>query len=237
MTRKSKIARLPREIRDQLNRRLDEGEVQANLVEWLNSLQEVHAVLHAEFGDRPLTEQNLSEWKQGGFRDWLFQQEAIELVRQMDAEADELNQASKIRLTDLLARQMAARYVIAARSLRQHRLSEPNGPEDPAEVERGHKRLRELCGDIVALRRGDHMAEGLDLERERLGLLERDLDLKRVSKCDILLDGIVEEVRGHPKVSVAFDAFMKALREVDGTSAAPSQSDQIQPNPTSEVGS
>jgi hypothetical protein len=38
MTRTGKIARLPRELRDELNRRLREGEPGIRLVEWLNSL-------------------------------------------------------------------------------------------------------------------------------------------------------------------------------------------------------
>ena len=99
MTRKGKIARLPREVREQLNRRLQDGEPGTKLVDWLNSLPEVQAVLSSEFDGRPIREQNLSEWKQGGYRDWQLQQEAIELVRGMDADSDELSQASKARLT------------------------------------------------------------------------------------------------------------------------------------------
>src|SRR5277367_5921330 len=76
----------------------------------------------------------------------------------MDADADELNQASKARLTDLLAQRLAARYVIAAKTLSQSN----------AEGEIDLKILREFCGDIVALRKGDHSAERLKLERERL---------------------------------------------------------------------
>jgi hypothetical protein len=40
MSGKGKIARLPRGIRDQLNRRLDEGEAGTGLVRWLNALAE-----------------------------------------------------------------------------------------------------------------------------------------------------------------------------------------------------
>jgi hypothetical protein len=158
MTRTGKIARLPREIREQLNRRLDDGETGKTLVGWLNSLPEVQAVLKTEFDERPISKQNLSEWKTGGYRDWVLQQETIELVRHMDADSDELSQASKIRLTDLLAQRLAARYVLVARKLNQ-----PNG-----DGELDPKLLRELCGDIVALRKGDHSAERLQLERERL---------------------------------------------------------------------
>jgi hypothetical protein len=48
MTRTGKIARLPREIRDQLNRRLSDGEPGSQLVIWLNSLPESQAVLARE---------------------------------------------------------------------------------------------------------------------------------------------------------------------------------------------
>ena len=118
-TRTGKIARLPREIREQLNRRLADGELQTHLVDWLNSLPEVEAVLKANFKGQPISEQNLSEWKQGGYRDWGLHQEIIGLVRQMDADADELNQAGKARLPDLLAQRLTAHYVIAAKVLSQ----------------------------------------------------------------------------------------------------------------------
>jgi hypothetical protein len=53
MTRNGKIARLPHEIRDQLNRRLYDGELQTRLVDWLNSLPETQAVLKANFEEQP----------------------------------------------------------------------------------------------------------------------------------------------------------------------------------------
>ncbi|SPE59602.1 hypothetical protein SBV1_3350003 [Verrucomicrobia bacterium] len=62
-TRKGKIARLPHEIRERLNGRLQNGEPGKPLAEWLNSLPEVRAILAAEFGGKRVREQNLSEWK------------------------------------------------------------------------------------------------------------------------------------------------------------------------------
>ena len=53
ITRRSKIARLPRGIREQLNSRLDQGEEGTSLVAWLNSLPEVQSTLASHFdGDR-----------------------------------------------------------------------------------------------------------------------------------------------------------------------------------------
>jgi hypothetical protein len=46
---------------------LSDGEPGRDLVAWLNGLPEVQRVVIAEFGGRPVREQNLSEWKQGGY--------------------------------------------------------------------------------------------------------------------------------------------------------------------------
>src|SRR5437879_3228885 len=117
MTRNGKIARLPREVREQLNRRLQDGEPGTNLVDWLNSLPEVQAVLAAEFESRAISEQNLSEWKAGGYRDWLAQQEALDMIGRLTANAAELKQASPGLLTDQLAIWLAARYVLIAQAM------------------------------------------------------------------------------------------------------------------------
>ena len=69
MARTEKIARLPRELRDQLNRRLHDGQPGTQLVIWFNSLPEAREVLEREFRGRAISEQNLSEWKQGGYGD------------------------------------------------------------------------------------------------------------------------------------------------------------------------
>lgn len=60
--------------------------------------------------------------------------------------------------TDTLAFWLAARYAVATR-----RIAQTGGRE-------GRRLLREMCGDIVELRKGDHSAERLQIERERLEL-------------------------------------------------------------------
>jgi hypothetical protein len=49
MTRNGKIARLPAAMRDELNQRLLDGQPGKELVEWLNGLPKVQALLKAEF--------------------------------------------------------------------------------------------------------------------------------------------------------------------------------------------
>ena len=62
-TRNGKIARLPKAVRHELSCRLSEGEPGASLVDWLNERDDVKTVLATRFGGRPVSEQNLSEWR------------------------------------------------------------------------------------------------------------------------------------------------------------------------------
>ena len=89
-TRVGKIGRLPKHIRDDLGRRIEDGELGKELVKWLNRLPEVKRVLKEYFGGRPITEQNLSEWKQGGHQDWLRHQESRRFVQHLHEKAKEL---------------------------------------------------------------------------------------------------------------------------------------------------
>jgi len=179
LTRNGKIARLPLAVRQELNRRLDEGQQGKKLVAWLNGLPEVQAVVAAEFCGKSIREQNLSEWKQRGYRDWQAQQEALEIAERLGEDATEWNAEGRGALTDTLAFWLVARYAVATR-----RVAETGGRE-------GWRLLREMCGDIVELRKGDHTAERLQIERERLQL-EKD-------KAEKWTDEKVEELLKQPQ--------------------------------------
>ena len=159
MTRNGKIARLPRDIRTQLNRRLQDGEPGTRLVEWLNGLPDIQRLLATDFSGRPISGQNLSEWKQGGYREWLAQQESLAQAREFAADAKDLAEASGGLLTDHLAVVLTARYAGL--------LAGWNG-EVNDEFRRKLRALRALSQDIVELRRGDHWAARLKIEQARL---------------------------------------------------------------------
>ena len=103
MTRHGKIARLPHAIREQINRRLQNGDANKQTAEWLNTLPEVRSLLEAEFDGQPINEVNLSNWKLGGSRDWEAQQEALEAVRRFGADAAAQLQKLRQLLADLVA--------------------------------------------------------------------------------------------------------------------------------------
>lgn len=157
MARHGKIARLPRAVRDELNRRLENGEAGTQLVEWLNALPEVQAVLAAQFGGREITEQNLSVWKQGGFADWERHEEAREWVSRLAEESDDLEvESGAMRLTE--------RAAVAATVELAMLLERSGGEGDLAEQRRT---VLGIAKQLVQLRRGDHEAERIRLETER----------------------------------------------------------------------
>ena len=67
---RGKMARLPLGIRQELNRRLQQGEAAAPLAEWLNGLPETQTALARDLGGPKVTIKNVAEWARGGFRDW-----------------------------------------------------------------------------------------------------------------------------------------------------------------------
>jgi hypothetical protein len=76
--RTGKIARLPQAVREETNERLREGAPLGEILSWLNSLPEVRAVLRQRFDGEPISEQNLSRWRCGGYAGWLENQQVRE---------------------------------------------------------------------------------------------------------------------------------------------------------------
>src|SRR5580700_6949622 len=112
MTRNGKIARLPAGIREELNQRLFNGEQGKHLVEWLNGLPKVQTVMQAAFEGRPITEDNLSEWKLGGYLAWEGGQRLAEKLRGVLEGTDALQQVAKDGLTDRMALILAANLAL-----------------------------------------------------------------------------------------------------------------------------
>jgi hypothetical protein len=159
MTRHGKIARLPRAVREELNQRLDNGESGVKLAKWLNRLKEVKKVLRENFGGRPITPQNLSEWKCGGFVEWQARQESLGQARELSAQAKELEEATECTLADHLGTVLTARYGKVVSGW-DGRVTE----EFSAQL----RVLRSMCLDVAELRRGDHSRKRVILENRRL---------------------------------------------------------------------
>jgi hypothetical protein len=146
--RLGKIARLPYGLRSQLNARLADNEPAADLIDWLNSQPEVQAVLAGQFDGRPITQQNLSAWKLGGFRDWeRFQESRLE-ARTFLEEAGEFldsgqeGEANGPSFLDRLGGRLALSLLQLLRETEQ-RESGPERTRDLLNITRELMRLRQ----------------------------------------------------------------------------------------------
>jgi len=139
-TRTGKIARLPKPIREQLNARLENGEPGTALVTWLNQLPEVQKIITDQFAGLPIRPQNLSEWRQGGYQDWLRHQQREQRVQRIVEEGASLGHIEgSSDLFENCARMALAEWLTDMDALHEFRGEERS------------KRLRALNIDLARL--------------------------------------------------------------------------------------
>jgi len=157
-TRIGKIARLPNEVREELNRRLQDGEPGEKLLKWLNALPNVRKILDAQFGGRPISKQNLSEWKLGGYRDWERAEEdrlCVDRLTERAAQVAGTDDESPLseRMAAVLLVEMAATF---------EQLKDASLP--PAER---WQLVRQMSRELAQMRREDNRAARLRIEQAR----------------------------------------------------------------------
>src|SRR5580698_3306277 len=96
-TRIGKIGRLPKSIREELGRRIEDGLPGNEIVQWLNSQPDAQAVLAQYFEGRAITEQNLSEWRQSGHLEWVRRQEAMEASERLKEWSEDLQKGAVLQ--------------------------------------------------------------------------------------------------------------------------------------------
>jgi len=206
MTRNGKIARLPKAIRDQLNKNLEDGVPGVRLVDWLNSLPEVQTVLAEQFDGRAINEVNLTEWKGGGFLDWQARRDMQAHALELAEEAQDLKSAMPGALAEHLNVVVAARYA--------ELLNKWNGEVDEAFMKK-LKALRMLSHDVTAQRRGElaagHQAvrvERLALDREKFVEKNKEDEVKALERC-------MKEAEKYPEVAEEFQNVFVLHREYE----------------------
>lgn len=140
-TRTGKIASLPARIREEVCRRMHDGQRGPIILAWLNGLPEVLTILDEQWGEEPISANNLSEWRRGGFRDWEAKRERIANIRVLSDYALEIAKASGTALSDAAA-SIAAGQILEAL-------------EKIGDADDGEERLVGLSLAIAKLRDGD----------------------------------------------------------------------------------
>ena len=188
MTRNGKIARMPYGIREALNRRLRDGKSGPAVLKWLNEQEECLEVLDDEFESRPITKQNLSEWKQGGYMDWVRKEETRERVHVLMEKADDLERdAGRATIGDRVATLLEVELAVA-----MEQLDEIKDPKERC------TRVKEITRELSRLRREDHHARKLRMEEEQYERREKKAETKRLLKLqrDMQDKQLVTSIRG-----------------------------------------
>jgi len=192
MTRTGKIARLSLDVRNELNRRIENGEQGTRLVAWLNGDVRVKRVLAEQFDARAINDQNLSDWKAGGYQDWREQERERERIRSLTENLGELANSGWTRnasMIDNLAAVLTIRYAEVMMDWKG---------EVTEELDSKLNALHRLRMDIVALRRS-HVA-AMEWELRVANCMEDINDRIRRSRDDEEAleptKGLINEVSG-----------------------------------------
>ena len=174
-TRIGKIARLPNEIREQLNRRLQDGEEGHKLLDWLNALPQAQKMLSAKFGGRPISKQNLSEWRQGGYRDWVRAEEDRLRVDRLT------EQAAQLAVPDgesPLSERLAAVLLVQLAGVLEELQDDSLPPAERWQL------LRQMLREVAQARREDNRAAKLRIEQDRWEWERERMDEERTQRAD-----------------------------------------------------
>ena len=155
MSRKGKIARLPHAIREEVNQRLLDGQTAGTILAWLNPLPEATKIWEAHFEGMAASPQNLSEWRIGGYRDWVEEREEIEQTKALASYAARQAAAGKN-----LSEGMQAIYAGKLMQTMEQLVHLGYGEDDDPAAS-----FAKIGGIIATLRNADTAADRVDLDR------------------------------------------------------------------------
>lgn len=96
---RGKIGSLPNRIREQLNHRLLNGEVDSQILPWLNALPEVQERLKERFDGIAISAANLSNWRTGPFQRWQDERKELEAAQSLCEFSAKLADAAGLNLS------------------------------------------------------------------------------------------------------------------------------------------
>ena len=148
-------------IREQLNHRLIDGESAARILPWLNALPETIKLLEEDFEGLRINDNNLSDWRLGGYQDWLKRRERLERTREMAQWSVKLARANGGNLTEGAAAILTGQILEVLEGA-----AEPMTPEGFASLTKA----------LIALRSGDHSQKVIEQNNRRLAQNDRKIE-------------------------------------------------------------
>lgn len=188
MARTGKIARLPLAVRDELNTRLLDNENGPDILAWVNGLPVTQEILQRHFKGEPISDANLSVWRQGGFAEWLGEQEHVREVKLLSEYSEKLAKAAGGNLSKGL---LAANVGKIQKALEQFW----DGLRDISSTEEGNDKdqaVTKLLQALTAIRSVELEEQKLDVKRIQVGQKGEALALEkekfRRATCELFLE-------------------------------------------------
>lgn len=168
MAYKGKIGSFPADIREEINHRLHNGKSSTEILPWLNVQPSVIDVLEDRWEGKHVTPQNLSEWRNGGYQDWLERRHKTEHLKTLAHWS--VNMAEGVSAANLTS---GSQTIIAGKLLEMVEVMEEEDIE---------KLVEALGGISLSVDRSQKIAltrEQIALRREQNELREKELTLTR----------------------------------------------------------
>jgi hypothetical protein len=166
-TRTGKIASLPARIREQVCQRLHDGASGPQILAWLHTLPEVLAVLDEKWSEQPISPQNLSEWRGGGYQDWLRKRENIANIKLLSDYSLEIAKSAGTSISDAAAAIAGGQILEALEKIGDA----PDGEERLVGLSLAIAKLRDGDSKILRARMSERAAEQkdrqLDLDEQK----------------------------------------------------------------------
>ena len=212
MARVGKIARLPLVVREELNNRLRDNESGQSILEWVNALDATKDALQRHFGGEPISDSNLSVWRQGGFAEWLREQDDIERIHRLQEVSLRLAKASGGNLSEGLLALNVGRIQEALEQFWEG-LREVESTEDGNEKD---KAITKLLSSLTDIRSMELEKQKLDLKRVEVAQKGEALQLETKKFNHLRVKSFIEwvtdeEAKKIATSDLATDAKLDAL--------------------------
>lgn len=173
--RTGKIGQLPFAIREELNRRILDGEQGPSLLPWLNGLAETVSTAAAKgWGNPEITDGNLSQWRQGGYTEWCLDWKRVQRVERTAEVCLRLAHAAGGSVSTVAADILAGQILEAVATMddatagltdTSEEEGEPSGPDVVA-----------LAMAAASLSKAETSRRKLTLDEKKLGVTQARLE-------------------------------------------------------------
>ena len=204
MARIGKIARCPEPIRSEVCQRLHQGQLGPQILPWLNSQPQVEAMLQEFFAGATVNAQNLSDWRTGGFQDWLDHQSRSYRTKELATRAVELTRANGGRIAEGAAAIVSGKLLELMESV--------DGTMDL-------EQLGDVVNNLASLRSSEIAQQRADTDREKLKRKDEELRLERI-RLNAVLDKAAERLLDETLRQQAADIANSNLSNADKIAAA-----------------